>query len=234
MNVLRKQAVGQHIQGGKIAGFSSERCRSLAGQALRSLKAIFAVGVLSVGLIRASSAQTTNGLVTGTVSDPTGAVVAGATITVTDLGTNLTRSAKTDERGYYVIPQLPPAVYRVVVTKEGFASSERPSLQLHVNEQATIDTRLTIGSSVQRVDVTTVAPPLNTTSATLGDVVDHETTVDLPLNGRQFTDLTLLSPGASPQEGPQQNSKTIALGAGAISPSVSGQRRNKTTSPWTG
>ena len=224
MNVLRKQAVGQHIQGGKIAGFSSERCRSLARQALRSLKAIFAVGVLSVGLIRASSAQTTNGLVTGTVSDPTGAVVAGATITVTDLGTNLTRSAKTDERGYYVIPQLPPAVYRVVVTKEGFASSERPSLQLHVNEQATIDTRLTIGSSVQRVDVTTVAPPLNTTSATLGDVVDHETTVDLPLNGRQFTDLTLLSPGASPQEGPQQNSKTIALGAGAISPSVSGQR----------
>ena len=224
MSVPRKQAVGQRIQSDKILDRSSKRCGSLAGGVSRLLKALFAAAVLSVILIHTSTAQTTNGLITGIVSDPTGALVPGATITATDLGTNLARSATTDERGYYIIPQLPPAIYQVVVSKEGFASSERTGLQLHVNEQATVDVKLTIGSSVQRVDVTTAAPPLNTTSATLGDVVDHETTVDLPLNGRQFTDLTLLSPGASPQEGPQQSSKTIALGAGAISPSVSGQR----------
>jgi hypothetical protein len=224
MNVRRRQAAEQHIQSEKIQGRLSKRGGSLAGGVLQLLKALFAAGILSVILAHALIAQTTNGLITGTVSDPTGAIVPGAAITVTDLGTNLARSATTDEHGYYIIPQLPTAIYQVVVSKEGFASSVRTGLQLHVNEQATIDVKLTIGSSVQRVDVTTTAPPLNTTSATLGDVVDHETTVDLPLNGRQFTDLILLSPGASPQEGPQQSSKTIALGAGAISPSVSGQR----------
>jgi hypothetical protein len=187
-------------------------------------KVSFAVAVLSYVLVLSGIAQTTNGLITGTVMDPTGAVIPKASITVTDLGTNGARNALSDEHGHYVIPQLPPATYSLVVSKEGFASSERSTLQIHVNEEATIDFRLTIGNSVQHVEVTASAPPLNTTSATLGDVVDHEATVDLPLNGRQFTDLTLLSPGASPQEGPQQNSKTIALGAGAISPSVSGQR----------
>jgi hypothetical protein len=198
----------------------SRRCSKIAVS-----KALLAVGAFALIFVAIPLvAQTTNGLITGTILDPTGAVVPNATITVTDRGTNLVRTAASDERGYYIIPQLPPAMYSVVVFKEGFAPSERPSLQLHVNEEATVDVKLTIGSSVQRVEVTDTAPPLNTTSATLSDVVDHEATVDLPLNGRQFTDLTLLSPGASPQEGPQQSSKTIALGSGAISPSVSGQR----------
>jgi hypothetical protein len=224
MNVFGRQAVAPQIEGRKVTGYLSKTCRSAASRLSRSLKTALVAGTMGAVLVHAGMAQTTNGLITGTVSDPTGAVVPGASITVTDLGTNLARSATSDERGYYVIPQLPPAVYSVVVAKAGFASSARSGLQLHVNEQATIDVKLTIGNSVQRVNVTAMAPPLNTTSATLGDVVDHETTVDLPLNGRQFTALTLLSPGASPQQGPQQSSKTIALGAGAISPSVSGQR----------
>jgi len=188
-----------------------------------AFKVSFAIALnLMLGL--SGIAQTTNGLITGTVQDPTGATVPSATITVIDLGTKGVRRAISDEHGRYVIPQLPPATYSVVVSKEGFAPSERSALQVHVNEEATIDFKLTVGNSVERVEVTSIAPPLNTTSATLGDVVDHETTVDLPLNGRQFTSLTLLSPGASPVEGPQQASKTIALGAGAIVPSVSGQR----------
>jgi hypothetical protein len=190
----------------------------------KAFKASIVPATLSMVFALSGIAQTTNGLITGTVFDPTGAVVPKATITITDLGTHLVRTSISDERGYYIIPQLPPSMYSVVVSKGGFESAERPTLQLHVNEEATIDFKLIVGSSVQRIEVTTTAPPLNTTSATIGDVVDHETTVDLPLNGRQFTDLTLLSPGASPQEGPQQSSKTITLGAGAISPSVSGQR----------
>jgi hypothetical protein len=192
---------------------------------LAAFIALLAVGALALSIFTVPLiAQSTNGFITGTVVDPTGAVVPKATITVTDLGTNLVRTAVSDERGYYIIPQLPPAMYGIIVSRVGFATSERPNLELHVNEEATVDFKLTVGSSVQRVEVTAAAPPLNTTSATLGDIVDHEATVDLPLNGRQFTDLTLLSPGASPQEGPQQSSKTIAIGAGAISPSVDGQR----------
>ena len=228
MIILRRHT---KLQRNRVATAGSQIVRGASSQVnfrpLRISKActaLLAIAALSVAVARAGVAQTTSGLITGTVLDPTGAVVPKATITVTDLGTHLVRIATSDERGYYIIPQLPPATYSVVISKQGFATAERPPLQLHVNDEATIDFKLTLGSSVQRVEVTAAAPPLNTTSATIGDVVDHETTVDLPLNGRQFTDLTLLSPGASPQEGPQQSSKTITLGAGAISPSVSGQR----------
>jgi len=217
----------QQIQSGTAANqiFRTTASRRRSKGWLSSMAvSVFAVVVLSLALGPNGIAQTTNGLITGTVLDPTGAAVPSATITATDVGTKGVRKATSDERGRFVIPQLPPATYSVVVSKEGFAPSERPALQLHVNEEATIDFKLTVGNNVQRVEVSSAAPPLNTTSATLGDVVDHETTVDLPLNGRQFTSLTLLSPGASPVEGPQQASKTIALGAGAIVPSVSGQR----------
>ena len=218
------QQMQRNLAANKIVRATTSRRRSKAFRSLIAFKTLFTIAALIFVFAVTGTAQTTNGLITGMVLDPAGAVIPKATITVTDLGTDAVRSATSDEHGRYIIPQLPPATYSVVVSKEGFAPSERPNLQLHVNEEATIDFKLIIGTSVQRVEVTATAPPLNTTSATLGDVVDHETTVDLPLNGRQFTDLTLLSPGASPVEGPQQSSKTIALGAGAISPSVSGQR----------
>jgi len=78
----------------------------------------FAVAVLSYVLVLSGIAQTTNGLITGTVMDPTGAVIPKASITVTDLGTNGARNALSDEHGHYVIPQLPPATYSIVVSRE--------------------------------------------------------------------------------------------------------------------
>jgi len=93
-----------------------------------------------------------------------------------------------------------------------------------VNQSVTLDFQLGVGSTAQTVEVTGAAPLLNTTSATLTNVVSHDETVNLPLNGREFTQLTLLTPGAAPQEDGQQSSFTVALGAGGISPSVNGQR----------
>jgi hypothetical protein len=179
--------------------------------------------VICLSLLSAS-AQTTNGLITGTITDPSGAVISDADIDVTNQGTNVTMSAKSDGAGSYIFPQLPPGLYDISIKKEGFATETQSGFQLGVNQSATLDFKLTVSSSVQTVKVSSALPSLNTTSATLQDVVQHEAIVDLPLNGREFTQLTLLSPGAAPVQNSQQNAFNIALGAGGISPSLNGQR----------
>ena len=122
------------------------------------------------------------------------------------------------------LTQLSPGRYDVVVQKPGFAKENRSDVELLVNQSVTLDFKLSVASASQTVEVTGVAPELNTTNATLADVVQHQQIVDLPLNGRNFTQLTLLTPGAAPQESNQQATLTVKLGAGAISPSVNGQR----------
>ncbi len=169
-------------------------------------------------------AQSTNSLVTGVITDPSGAVIAGAQIQIINHGTALQRSTTSAADGIYILPQLPPGVYDLSVRKDGFATEERPNLQLHVNQNATLDFTLSVSSAAQTVEVTGAPAPLNTTSATLTDVVGHDAVVDLPLNGRQFTQLTLLTPGVAPQEGGQQQSYLVPLGAGGIVPAVNGQR----------
>ena len=170
------------------------------------------------------SAQTTNGLMTGVVADSSGAVVAGAQVNVTNQGTSELRTTTTDSNGYYIVPQLPPGIYSISIKKQGFATENRPNVQLQVNQNATLDFKLTVSSTNQTIQVTGAPPPLNTTSATIGTVVGHQAVVDLPLNGREFTQLTLLTPGAAPIEAGQQSAAIIALGAGGISPTVNGQR----------
>lgn len=191
---------------------------------LRLLNAASAVAIVSCFLTAHSHAQTTNGLVTGSITDASGAYVPGAQISVTNVGTRLERSTQSNSSGTYILPQLPPGVYKVDVRKEGFASETRDQVELQVNQSLTIDFKLGVGSTAQTVEVTGAPPQLNTTSATLTDVVSHDETVGLPLNGREFTQLTLLTPGAAPQENGQQSSFTVSLGAGGISPSVNGQR----------
>ena len=171
-----------------------------------------------------TSAQTTNGLMTGVITDSSGASVPGAQIAVTNQGTGLLRTTASGADGIYVVPQLPPGTYAVSVKMQGFATEDRSNIQLQVNQNATIDFQLKVSSIAETINVTGAPPPLNTTSATLSDVIGHSATVDLPLNGREFTQLTLLTPGAAPIESGQQKSFTVALGAGGISPAVNGQR----------
>ncbi len=181
------------------------------------------IAVCSFLFLVQSPAQTTNGLMTGTVVDASGAVLAGAEVDATNQGTSQQRATTTDANGFYIIPQLSPGTYDISVKKQGFATENRANVELQVNQNATLDFKLTISSTTQTIQVTGAPPALNTTSATLGDVVGHQATVDLPLNGREFTQLTLLSPGAVPIEQGQQSSFTVALGAGGISPAVNGQ-----------
>jgi hypothetical protein len=182
---------------------------------------LFAVVVFFVAQVHA---QTTNGLVTGTVTDPSGAVVFGAEINLTNEDTGLQRTTTANESGTYVVPQLPPGTYTVSAKAEGFAIQSRRNVRLDVNQSVTLDFKLTTASVSQTIQVNTAPPLLNTTSATLSSVIGQQETVGLPLNGRQFTQLALLTPGVAPVQQSQQTSDTVALGAGGISPSVNGQR----------
>ena len=180
--------------------------------------------ILLCGLVAGLNAQTTNGTITGTVTDPSGGAVGGVQVEVTNQDTGGQRTATTLDNGTYSIPQLPPGRYTITVEKQGFAKETQPNVQLLVNQSATLDFKLSVAAVSQTVEVTGAPPQLNTTNATLTDVVQHEQIVDLPLNGRNFTQLTLLTPGSAPQESGQQSAFTVKQGAGAISPSVDGQR----------
>ena len=135
----------------------------------RLLLLAFAVYFLAVY----SYGQTTNGLITGVVTDSTGASLPGVEITVTNPATGVVRSATSNDSGIYIVPQLAPGVYNVSVAKQGFATENRTNVQLEVNQSVTLDLKLGVASSTQTVQVNSAPPPLNTTSPTLTDVVGH-------------------------------------------------------------
>lgn len=211
----------------QIRGTHMARKRSITLQDLRKSPMFKKLGLIALCgflLTLQAPAQTTNGLMTGVITDSSGAVIAGVQIGVTNQATGIFRTTTSDNHGHYIILQLPPGIYEVSVKKQGFATENRQNVQLEVNQSVTLDFKLAVSSVAQTITVTGAAPLLNTTSPTLSNVVDHEATVDLPLNGREFTQLTLLSPGSAPVQNGQQTTFTVALGAGGISPSVNGQQ----------
>lgn len=170
-------------------------------------------------------AQTTSGLITGTVTDSTGAVIPSAQLRLTNQATGVQRTAMTDGNGYYSVPELQPGSYNVSVTKDGFATQTLSNVHLEVNQSEALNFKMSVSTSTQTVKVNADIQAINTTSATQAEVVGHTAIVELPLNGRQFNQLTLLTPGAVPLiQGGQQGAFTVTLGAGSVSPSVDGQR----------
>lgn len=187
-------------------------------------KRLFLLLLLSCSFTIGAFGQTTSGLITGTVTDSTGALVADAQVTVTNEGTGVKRTTGSGARGEYIVPQLAPGIYDISITKSGFGEQKQTGVQLQVNQSLTLNFQMSLQAATENVQVTGAPPVLNTTSPTLSNVVNHEETVELPLNGREFTQLALLSPGASPVENGQQGTFVVSLGSGGISPSMNGQR----------
>src|SRR5436190_11747134 len=133
----------------------------------------------------------------GTVYDPQHASVAGATVTVTDVATNLSKRVTADGAGDYVVTPLDPGTYSVSATAPGFQTTVRSGIELTVGLSARVDLELRIGETTTEVRVTTEIPLLTTESGTLGQVISNTQIVDLPLNGRSFTELARLTPGAT-------------------------------------
>jgi hypothetical protein len=144
------------------------------------------------------SAQTTAGAIVGTVSDPSGAIIAGATITVTNMDTNISVRATTDQAGNYVVTPLNVGRYSVSVEAAGFKRSVRSDITLNVQDRLRVDAALEVGAVTDTVEVAAAAPMLETDTSYLGEVVDSQRIVDLPLNGRIFTRLAVLTAGTTP------------------------------------
>src|ERR1035438_9751345 len=139
----------------------------------------------------------TGGQVTGLVTDPSGSVILGATVTITNSQTNVARKTTTNSAGSYAFPALQPDVYSVKAEMLGFKGEVREGVELQVEQIARIDFRLQIGAATQTVEVSGGAPVLDTESATVGTVIDNDRIVGLPLNGRSFTQLIALTPNVA-------------------------------------
>jgi hypothetical protein len=154
-----------------------------------------ALAVVGFALCRPVLSQSNTGRILGTVSDATGAWVAGATVTITDVERGTTRGLTTDNAGEYVAPDLLPGTYKVRIEAHGFKTSERVGVGIEVAKDAQIDFALQPGQATDTVVVTSMIPLLDTTSAALGGTLSNKEINDLPLNGRNYENLLQLRPG---------------------------------------
>ena len=155
---------------------------------------VLALGCL-LGLAPDLAHAQATGSISGTAKDESGAVLPGVTVEATNSSTNSVRSATTGPDGFYTIPLVQPGTYTVKATLSGFSTISRTGLKVSVSETALANFSLKVGGQSETVDVTGEAPLIETANATLGIVIDEKKIVDLPLNGRNFTQLGTLIPG---------------------------------------
>jgi Carboxypeptidase regulatory-like domain/TonB dependent receptor-like, beta-barrel len=156
------------------------------------------LGVLFVLIgVGVALAQLPSGTILGVVKDASGGVVPGAAVTARSVDTGQSRSAVTEADGSYRFNALPVGNYEVRVEAKGFQVAVHSGLTLTVAQQAVVNFALQVGAASQTVVVTTEAPLVNTTSGSLGGLVNEQKVADLPLNGRNYIDLSLLQPGVS-------------------------------------
>ncbi len=170
----------------------------------------------------AQSAST--GALAGTVSDPSGGVIAGATVTATSLATGQTRTATTDANGLYKFSLLPPGNYSVKFSAMGFKTAEVPSTTVNVTETVALDRGLEIGATTQEVTVSSTAVTLQTENATVGGLVSGATVTSLPLSTRNFTQVIDLSPGVTANV-----ATATAVGNGTMDINVNGSGSDQNT-----
>jgi hypothetical protein len=155
------------------------------------------VGLVMWCAIGSALGQMTTGTILGSVTDPSGASIPRARVTVTNTGTGISRSFVTRADGRYVIPYLIPGAYSVSAEKQGFKTITQTGITLQVDQTARIDLTLQVGAVTQRVAVSTQAPVLQTQTSGEGTVITGSKMVSMPLNLREFADLVNLTPGTT-------------------------------------
>ena len=176
--------------------------------------ALFAAIALLACLIPTAKAQSSSSL-SGSVTDPSGALVAGVAVTIRDLDTGMERPATTNSSGRYQVLLLPVGNYEVVVEKQGFSPVTRTGIHLAVGQDAEVDIGLKLSGEKQQVVVNADAAAVNLTTADISGLVRDQQVKDLPLNGRSFDELLTLNPGIV----------NFHLGE-------DGRRRESRTPPW--
>ncbi len=190
--------------------------------AVRTLR--FALlGIFVLSFLGLCWGQKDTGSIVGTVKDPTGALVAGAKVAVTDVERGQEFNTTTSDAGEFVASPLRVGRYTVTVAKAGFQKAVTEALDLDVQQRAAVSVTLEVGRQTEQVLVTGTAPLLQTETSELGQVVDTRRVSSLPLNGRNFAQLALLSAGTAP---------SATRNPSASAPTEHG--RCKTISCWTG
>ena len=184
------------------------------------MKSVLAAAVLTFSSLGSSLAQSPTATLVGTVRDPQHAVIVGAEVNVRDVNTNAVRIAKTDARGEYTIPGLDPSTYDVIVSQDTFQELENPSVTLEAEQTARFDAMLTVGSVTQEVKVTTEVGVINSETGEKGDVISPVEISEMPLNGRDFSDLVFNVAGVAPSEEGTKGSAFVAGGARSDSTNI--------------
>lgn len=201
---------------------SNSRCTRTDGNTLSrrrcsSLLAILMALVAAAALCTNAAAQVRFGSVVGSVADASGATVSGATIKLTNLGTNETRTMQSSSAGTYSFPNLIAGMYRVEVETQGFKKFIQDNVEVQVDVATRVDAKLQVGNVTESVLVTTEAPPLQTDSASLGTTISQTEVESIPLSGRNVNNMLTLVPGVVAQGGTYGN---------AVSNQASGARTN--------
>ena len=172
------------------------------------------------------------GSISGTITDTTGSAVPGAKVTVTAPATGLTRSTTTNEAGEYIVPLLGVATYNVKVEQQGFQNATAHDIRLQVDEHRELDFKLSPATVQTSVEVSATPVAVQTSDATLGQVITTQQVTDLPLNGRDFVQLATLTPGTAQETNPNSffngGPSSEASARGSYSLSVGGSRANST------
>jgi carboxypeptidase family protein/TonB-dependent receptor-like protein len=185
---------------------------------LRTIPKLLAgLGLLLVGLVSPAQAQQFNGTLRGVINDSTGAVLPGASVSVTDVATNDTRNVTTDARGSWVLPNLKPGTYRIVVTMDGFKTAALDNVKLDVQGIRDVELQLEVGAAAETVTVSGQAAAVEVTSSTISQTIENKRMVDLPLNGRNPFALAGLAPGVAPTSNNGGSSPSISGGRNATS-----------------
>ena len=177
-------------------------------------------------LVSAGRAQGPAGVINGTVTDPSGAVVGDVAVRVSNTETGVARETKTNASGLYSFPELLPGTYTVSAEHAGFKRQIQSNITLQVQQTVRVDFALSVGEVSQAVEVTSSAPLLSTEDATVGQVVENKRITELPLNGRNFLQLTALSPGVSNTSAPSNATSFQGGQRASQSITVNGQRND--------
>ena len=155
--------------------------------------------LLCVGLLVGVQAQSaTTGTITGTVRDPQGAAVPKAEVTITEEKTGSSRTVTATEDGFYTATSLPAGIYSISAAPSGFKKSVTTGVDLHVNENKTVNVELQVGAVTETVTVTSETAPVELRSGEVSSLINEKQVTELPLNGRNYAQLALMVPGVSP------------------------------------
>lgn len=201
---------------------------------MRKLNRCLVAMCLSIFCLTASVvAQRSASSLSGTVTDPSGAVIAAARVTVTETTTGVSTAAQSNGQGFYVISNLQPGNYKVHVEMAGFQGYERTGIQIQVGQPRTVDVSMKVGAANQQVEVTGAPPLVDTSTQTVSFAITPEFTDEIPLNGRNITQLLSLAPDSSSHNPSATNyssqlaTRPETAGAGFVT--ASGEARENST-----